>query len=259
MIRDRNDYYQELIHRAFAHPTPAGVAATATITCATAANTDDNDTVTIGDGLSAAKIYEFDKAGDGVTAGRVQVNISGDTTAAEVAARLRTAILANQPAFDVLDNGDGSLTLTHKIPGAHGNVTITEDTTHASLTVSGFSGGAGGGPETATATYKLFTANQAMRLEAAEYIPGASVAAHASNHWTVQILKGSTVMYSWSTDSDVAGQGALTGGTPVQLVAAADAADTALAKDDVVSIKVVKAGTPPPLNLGHGTMRLRVL
>lgn len=254
MTRDANEFYQERHYRPFAHPTPHGVAAVATITCATQANTDDNDTVTIGDGLSAPKLYAFDKAGDGVASG-IAVDISGDTTAATVAARLRTAILANQPALDVKDNGDGSLTLTHKIPGAHGNVTITEDTTHASLVVSGFSGGVGG-PETATATYKLFTADRPMRIDGVEYIASAAVAAHASSHWTVQILKNATVAYSWSTDSDVEDQGALVAGTPVQLVPSETGTDLVLAVDDVVSIKVLKTGTPPPLNIGAGTLNL---
>ncbi len=118
-----------------------GVAATGTITCATQANTDDNDNVTIGDGFQTAKVYEFDKAGDGVTAGRVQVNISTDTTAETVALRLKTAIEANQPLFTVTTNGAGVVTLTHKVKGTLGNITITEDVTHASFAVTGMSGG----------------------------------------------------------------------------------------------------------------------
>lgn len=116
--------------------------ATGTITCATQANTDDNDNVTIGDGVQAPKVYEFDKAGDGVTAGRVQVDISADTTAETVALRLKTAIEANQPLFTVTTNGAGVVTLTHKIAGTFANVTITEDVTHASFAVTGMSGGA---------------------------------------------------------------------------------------------------------------------
>jgi hypothetical protein len=91
-----------------------------TVTCTTKANYADTDFMTIGDGLSVAKVYEFDTAGDGVTAGRVQVDISGATTAAEVAAILRTAILANQPALSVTDNADGTLTVTHNWPGHRG-------------------------------------------------------------------------------------------------------------------------------------------
>jgi phage tail sheath gpL-like len=239
-----------------AHPTEA--AASGTITCSAKANLDDNDTITIGDGLTAPKVYEFDTAGDGVTAGNVQVDVSTDTTAATVAARLRTAILAAQPAFDVLDNADGTLTLTHKWPGAGGNVTITENVTHASFTVTGMSGGVGG-PANATATYKLFTADRAMALDTVEYIPSASIAAHAANHWTLQILKNATVIASWSTDSDVADQGALTADTPVTLVNSTTAGDLEIAADDVISVKVVKGGTIAPLRAGIGTLRMRAV
>lgn len=81
------------------------------LTCVTKANLVDGETITIGvGGAGGLKVYEFDVAGNGVTAGRVQVNVSADTTAAQVAARLRTAILANQATLEVTDNADGTLT-----------------------------------------------------------------------------------------------------------------------------------------------------
>lgn len=118
-----------------------GVQATGSITCVAKASFDDNDTVTIGDGVNAPKIYEFDFAGDGVTAGSVQVNISGATTAADCAAILKTAIEANQPLFTVVNAGAGLLNLTHKLYGTVGNVTITENVTDAGFLVTGMSGG----------------------------------------------------------------------------------------------------------------------
>lgn len=124
--------------------TSIPAAATGLITCATKANLADTDYITIPDGINPATVYEFDTAGDGVTGGRVQVNVSSDTTAAQVAARLRTAILANQPALSVTDNADGTLTLAHRVPGTIGNNTITENVAHASFTVSGLSGGSAG-------------------------------------------------------------------------------------------------------------------
>ncbi len=111
------------------------------VTCVAKASMADTDYVTIADGLSAPKLYEFDTAGDGVTAGRVQVNISADTTAATVAARLRTAILANQPVFTVTDNADGTLSIAHKISGTFANVDITENVANAGFLVTGMSGG----------------------------------------------------------------------------------------------------------------------
>lgn len=101
------------------------------VTCATQANMADTDTLVITT-ASSTKTYEFDKAGNGVTAGNVQVNISTDTTAATVAARLRTAILANQPELRVIDPADGTL----KIDVINSRVlTITENVAHASFTV----------------------------------------------------------------------------------------------------------------------------
>lgn len=82
------------------------------ITCVTKANLAEGDALTITiDGL--AKIFEFDKAPDGIVAGRVLVDVSADTTAAQVAARLRTAIIASFPAtgLTVTDNADGTLTV----------------------------------------------------------------------------------------------------------------------------------------------------
>jgi phage tail sheath gpL-like len=118
-----------------------GTSATGTITCTTKANYVDTDYMTIGDGIQALKLYEFDTAGDGVTGGRVQVDISGATTAADVAAILKTAIEANQPSIGVVDAGSGVLDLTHKIAGTFANVTITENVANAAHTVTGMSGG----------------------------------------------------------------------------------------------------------------------
>lgn len=101
------------------------------VTCTTKANAADTDFFTIT--LSGvATVYEFDKAGDGVTTGRVQVDISTDTTAAEVAARLRTAILANQTTLSVTDNTDGTLTIVAN--GKH--MSMSENVAHASFTLA---------------------------------------------------------------------------------------------------------------------------
>lgn len=45
---------------------------------------------------------------------------------------------------------------------------------------------------------------------------------HASNYADITAKKGlsGTTIFSWSTDSDVSGQGTLTAGTPVEMVAA---------------------------------------
>jgi hypothetical protein len=117
-----------------------GVASTGSITCIATASIVDGETVTIGDGLSAPKVYEFDVNGTGVTGGRIQVNVSTDTTATQVAARLVSAIQANQPAL-IVSNSNGVISVTHQLAGAIGNVTITEAVANASFVVSGMASG----------------------------------------------------------------------------------------------------------------------
>lgn len=104
----------------------------------------------------------------------------------------------------------------------------------------------------ATTTYKLFTAKRRMHLDVAEYIPSATLAAHATDYWTIAILKGSTVIASWSTA--VAGQGGLTASTPVLLVPSATSDDLNIAAGDVISVRVTKAGAVANLAAGHGTL-----
>lgn len=103
-----------------------------TITCIAKASMADTDFITINDGVAAASLYEFDTVGDGVTGGRVQVNISTDTTAAQVAARLKTAIEATQTNLTVTHNGSGVLTIT----ASTRNITITENVANAGFLVT---------------------------------------------------------------------------------------------------------------------------
>ena len=127
-----------------------GAPATGLITCVAKASytAGVTDFMTIGDGLVAPVRYYFDTVGAGGGTG-TQVNISTDTTAAQVAARLRTAIGTVQPSLTVVDNTDGTLTITHKIAGAVGNVTMTENVTNAGHTVRGLANGLPGGWQTA--------------------------------------------------------------------------------------------------------------
>jgi hypothetical protein len=82
------------------------------ITCVAKADLVDTDYLTITiDGNP--RTFAFDTEGDGVLSTQVQVDVSTDTTDAEVAARLRTAILAQftSSALTVTDNLDGTLTV----------------------------------------------------------------------------------------------------------------------------------------------------
>lgn len=105
---------------------------TGTINCLAKASMADTDYITINDGINAAVLYEFDTVGDGATGGRVRVNISGATSAADVAALLKTAIEANQPYITVTDAGSGVLTLA----STSRNITVTENVANAGFTVS---------------------------------------------------------------------------------------------------------------------------
>ncbi len=105
---------------------------TGTITCVAKASLADTDIVTINDGINAASVYEFDTAGDGVTGGRVQVNVSGATTAASVAVLLKAAIEATQTYITVTHNGSGVLTLT----STSRNITVTETVANVGFTVA---------------------------------------------------------------------------------------------------------------------------
>lgn len=256
MARRLNDRFQERFTLIFDHTAP-GVAAgegaaTATITCVAKASLADTDYITIPDGINAPVLYEFDTAGDGVTGGRVQVDVSADTTAAQVAARLRTAILANQPTLDVTDNADGTLTLTHKWPGAGGNVTITENVANAGFLVSGFTGGTAVGSGTgSTTTHKLMTAQRKMRVDKVEYTNPTGLAGHSANYWEIALKKGATTMAQWSTDSDVVGQGTLTANAVVNLVLSGTDANLVANTGDVISLVLTKAASAANLPSGR--------
>jgi phage tail sheath gpL-like len=105
---------------------------TGTITCVAKASLADTDYMTINDGINAAVLYEFDTVGDGGTGGRVIVNVSAATTAADVAVLLKAAIEANQTYLTVTHNGSGVLTLT----ATSRNITLTENVTNAGFLVS---------------------------------------------------------------------------------------------------------------------------
>lgn len=120
------------------------------ITCSTQANlVDATDKLTIvvgaqkssselskaeqqGSSASVSTVYEFDKAGDGVTAGNVQVNVLTDTTAITVAARLATALGIGNPELTVTNNGDGTL----DVYAPSRQMTMIEAVAHASFTVA---------------------------------------------------------------------------------------------------------------------------
>lgn len=118
--------------------------ATGTIVCVAKASLVDGETVTIQDD-QATYVFEFDVAGDGVSAGNIQVNVSTDTTADDVGVRLNTAI--NNSAIRITSVTDAAAGTTDRLilradkAGTGFNNTITETVAAAGFTVSGMSGG----------------------------------------------------------------------------------------------------------------------
>lgn len=219
---------------------PAPVAASGTITCVTNANMADTDYITIGDGLTAAKLYEYDKSANGVTATRVSWT-AGASTAADVAATLKTAINANQPSLLVTDNLDGTLSIAHAIPGVVGNVTITENVANAGFLVTGMSGGlASGVPSTITYTFE--TLDFATRIDSVEILNPTGFAQHASNYWTLTLKHGSTTIASWSTLTGA--EGTITADVAAVMTLSATDANRIGASGALLKLTLTKTGSP---------------
>ncbi len=243
----------------FDHPAPgtaaAAVRATGTITCVANGSMADSDYMTITDpfyGTGAGVLYEYDKAANGVTGGRV--SWAAGTTAASIAATLKTAIEANQPQFTVTDNLDGTLTLSYKIAGLAGNlVAMTENVANGGFLVSAnLAGGADAATTGATLVTKL-TKVSGLRLhvDRVEYINPTGLAGHGSNYWEIALKNGSDVIAQWSTDSDVAGQGTITANTPIDLVLATDHSLLALDSGETLSLALTKFASAANLPAGR--------
>jgi hypothetical protein len=99
------------------------------------------ETFTLIDAAATTLVFEFDLYGDGVTDGRVAVDVSGETTDAEVAAVMRTAI--NGAAILITASGaDENVVLTQDLKGTAGNTTVTETVANVGFTKTNFTGGA---------------------------------------------------------------------------------------------------------------------
>src|SRR3990167_5215792 len=115
------------------------------------ANFVDTETLTLHDGYGS-RVFEFDVAGDGVTAGRVAVNISGDTTAAQTAATLVTAINGATHtdgtvfAMTARHVATGLIYLECDNAGTIGNQAISETVADAGFVVANLAGALDGVP-----------------------------------------------------------------------------------------------------------------
>ena len=129
---------------AFTVEVTANTAATyaaGTIVCVAKANLVDGETLTLDDGPHTV-VFEFDVAGDGVVGGRTQVNVSTDTTAIDVAARLHAAINAEVATLTITstDPLTGTLNLANDTAGTAGNVASADTVADAGFSTTGMSG-----------------------------------------------------------------------------------------------------------------------
>ena len=121
--------------------TACSAAATGSITTVSAANISDGETFTLNDGVLAAVVFEFDKSGNGVTAGRVQVSLSVSGTASDVRDAIIAAVNAHAIAITAANGGATLVNLTADTTGTAANQAITETVANAGFVVTGMSGG----------------------------------------------------------------------------------------------------------------------
>lgn len=246
--------HMESAVQALASTSP--VAASCLVTVDTNANMADGNVVTINDGFRKVT-YEYDKSSNGVAAGNVSW-AAGAGTAAQSATTLATAIAGAQPSLTVVNNANGTLTLTNRWPGAGGNGTNT-CTSVGTLAITNFTGGvdaAFAATVAATTTQKFHKfESRSFRVDKVTWFTATTTAADAANYWTLELKNGSTSVASWSTLSTA--QGALTGGTPAELVPSATDANRVFAVGDIASLVLTKTASPSALPPGRLTIHGR--
>ena len=117
--------------------------ANGSITTVAKANLVDGETFTLID-PAATYVFEFDVNGTGVTAGRVQVNVSTDTTAADVRDRIITAINASGIQIRGFEAGAATVGLISTVPGTGSNTTSAETVVDAGFAITDMAGGING-------------------------------------------------------------------------------------------------------------------
>ena len=235
--------------------TNAGGEAVGTILCDTSANGGDGDTLTVNDGINPAVVYEYDKSSNGVSAGHIAHAVG--TTAASIATALKALIIANQPDLSVVDDLAGTLTLTHKIPGAFANVVITK-TGNVYKTVTGMAGGADPSLGTAsTTTLALETADNITRIDSVEILNPTGFVADPTNYWVLTFQKGSTVIGTWSTLTGA--EGTITANTKAAMTMSGTDAAKVAAVGDLFQLVITKHGSPSAFPAGRVVAHGRVV
>jgi len=189
-----------------------------------------------------------------------EVDISGATTAADVAALVHAAVNACTEVryLTSTDNADGTLTLTNDEEGAQGNAAQDYSETGSTLMdLTDMTGGANVDGTGATAATKLFTAQKKMRIDKVEYINPTGLAGHAANYWDIGIKKGATIMAEWSTDS--AAEGTLTADAVNDMTLSSTDANLVAAAGDVISFYATKVASAANLPAGRVVIHARYL
>jgi len=101
---------------------------------------------------------------------------------------------------------------------------------------------------TADTTLVMWKAGRKLRVKRVVYVNPTGLAQDPTNYFTVKLLKGATVVASWSTLTGA--QGTITADTPVELVPSATAADLVFAADDLMKLFLDETGTAT-LPAGH--------
>ena len=146
-----------------------GVAAAGSLTALAKAALADNDIFTLNDGVNTPTVFEFDKSGSYTpTPGYIPIHISTDTTAAQVADRMRTAINGVTTTLAITADATGlaKIVLTNDAVGTAGNQTITETLSSGTLTPENMAGGQNAGLK-ARVDGTTIVINASNQLEAA--------------------------------------------------------------------------------------------
>jgi hypothetical protein len=218
--------------------------ATGTIQCVTKAEHVDGELVVIDDGDAGPVTFEFDVAGDGAGGGNTAVNISGATTAEDVAVILAAVINNSVLTIEATHAGSGLLNLINTVAGTAGNVAITDTVTDTDFTHSGMSGGTASGSALAT----LYASSEGAWGNNLTYAVAAATDGDSSHkNLTVNYLGRADVYKNWDIS-------AANGGTDNSL--------QLLGNDDgvLVSITRIAYGVPATISAtylaggsdGHG-------
>jgi hypothetical protein len=119
----------------------AGTKSTGSITVVAKANLVDTDYFALEDALGTTKTFEYDVAGDGVTEGRIAIDVSELTTAEEVANATLNAINASSLKMQASSDNDDTVDLEQNDALAAGDTAIVENVADAGFTKVDFTRG----------------------------------------------------------------------------------------------------------------------